>query len=67
MGVRYDWAKCCNCGQRCQVKKKLWLRAARPRCMTCGGPLEQSEAARDGDIVHNGKRDEIKRQRKATG
>lgn len=58
MGIRSDWAQCCSCGKRTMIKKKLWLRASRPRCMECGGPLEQSEAARQGDIVHRDKQQE---------
>lgn len=43
MGAYSDWSRCCSCGQRARIRKKLWLRAARPRCGACGGPLEQSE------------------------
>lgn len=63
MGAYSDWSRCCSCGQRALIRKKLWLRAARPRCGACGGPLEQSEAAAAGDAAHNNKRAEIKEQR----
>lgn len=64
MGVIRDWARCCSCGERALISKKLWNRAARPRCGGCGGPMEQSEASRKGDATHNDKRKGLKEQRK---
>lgn len=47
MGVHWDWATCLDCGKRRTVKHREWIRASRPRCLACGGPVEPSEAAKD--------------------
>jgi hypothetical protein len=47
MGQYKDWAKCLDCNERRMVTKKEWLRASRPRCYRCGGPVEPSAKAAD--------------------
>jgi len=66
MGRMKDWAKCLDCGERRIVYHKEWIRAARPRCLRCGGPIEPSKAAAKEHTVHyDGKKDiEVLRDRK---
>ena len=53
MGRIRDWAKCLDSGARRQVAKKEWIRASRPRCHACGGPVEPSDKAADEHAVHH--------------
>jgi len=52
MGRIRDWAKCLDCGERRMVSHKEWIRASRPRCRACGGPVEPSDAAADEHASH---------------
>lgn len=52
MGRMKDLAKCRDCGTRRQVWHIEWIRAARPRCRACGGPLQQSEASAKEHAAH---------------
>lgn len=45
-------AECLDCGAKRQVSSKEWIRAARPRCYDCGGPVEPSESARERYLLH---------------
>ena len=45
MGRKFDVAKCIDCGTRRKVEHREWIRAARPRCYACGGPVEVSNQA----------------------
>ena len=56
MGNKGDIAKCRDCGNRRLVLKREWLRAARPRCTACGGPLENSYAARKQNLLKDGEK-----------
>ena len=53
MGRLRDWAQCLDCGSRRLVSHKEWIRASRPRCLACGGPIEPSAAAADEHAEHN--------------
>lgn len=53
MGRMKDWAKCLDCGERRIVRHKEWIRAARPRCLRCGGPVEPSETAASEHAAHH--------------
>lgn len=53
MGVIRDLATCLDCGNRQTVRKREWIRASRPRCVACGGPVEPSVPARDDMARHN--------------
>ena len=46
MGKFWDIATCLNCGERRRVYRREWIRAARPRCLACGGPVEPSKPAK---------------------
>jgi len=52
MGKCWDIAKCLNCGETRKVSHREWIRAARPRCLACGGPVEPSTAAHEEHIDH---------------
>ena len=52
MGHRRDWATCLDCGERRMVPHREWIRASRPRCLGCGGPLEVSTTAADEQARH---------------
>ena len=52
MGRYKDWAKCLDCGERRMVSRKEWIRAARPRCRACGGPVEPSDTAANEHVAH---------------
>jgi hypothetical protein len=66
MGRIKDWAKCLDCGARRLVRHKEWIRASRPRCLACGGPIEPSGKAADEHASHYDaeKDDRAKRDRK---
>ena len=53
MGIRRDWAKCTSCGARRLVAHREWIRASRPRCLKCGGPIEISADAADEHAAHH--------------
>ena len=52
MGQRKDWMRCCDCRERRLVSHREQGRAAKPRCLGCGGPLEMSQAAADDRARH---------------
>ena len=52
MGQYSDFANCLDCGAKRKVTHKEWIRAARPRCRACGGPLEASQAASKEHAKH---------------
>lgn len=66
MGRIKDWAKCVDCGARRQVRHKEWIRASRPRCLSCGGIIEPSETAAEEHAAHRAaeKDDQVKRDMK---
>lgn len=45
MGRKYDIATCRDCGAHRRVDHREWIRASRPRCLACGGPVEASNQA----------------------
>jgi hypothetical protein len=53
MGRFSDFATCLDCGTKRKVSHKEWIRAARPRCRACGGPIEISQAASDQHAEHD--------------
>jgi transposase-like protein len=61
MGIKRDLATCLSCDHKQMVKHHEWIRASRPRCVACGGAVEQSTASRMEQAVQ---RDE-KRERNA--
>lgn len=52
MGQFKDWAVCLDCGERRIVKHREWIRASRPRCLRCGGPIEPSSDAQNDMARH---------------
>ena len=52
MGKFWDIAKCLNCGEKSKVRHREWIRASRPRCPGCGGPVEPSKAAYEEHVDH---------------
>ncbi len=52
MGHKYDMGTCCSCGTKRIVTHKEWIRASRPRCYECGGPLEQSAQSYREHVTH---------------
>jgi uncharacterized protein with PIN domain len=60
MGVKYDIGECCRCSKRRRVAHKEWIRASRPRCLECGGPLEPSAMATEEHVSHQDAKSERK-------
>ena len=54
MGRMWDIAVCLNsrCGERRRVYHREWIRASRPRCLGCGGPIEPSSSASEEHVEH---------------
>ena len=52
MGQKYDMGRCLSCGTIRKVLHREWIRAARPRCLACGGPLEASHKASGEHAKH---------------
>ena len=52
MGILKDLATCLLCNHKQMVKHREWIRASRPRCVACGGAIEQSAVSRDEHAAH---------------
>jgi hypothetical protein len=52
MGQKYDMGTCLSCGTTRKVLHREWIRAARPRCLACGGALEASHRASGEHAKH---------------
>ncbi len=60
MGINHDFGTCLDCKARRKVRHHEWIRAARPRCYTCGGSLEPSAMASGEHVAHG----DVKREQK---
>lgn len=52
MGRQFDVAVCLDCKTHRRVYHREWIRASRPRCLKCGGPVEISNMAREEHLAH---------------
>jgi len=55
---KYTYGFCLDCNARQKVHHREWIRASRPRCSSCGGTLQKSDAALNNDRRHHQKKEE---------
>jgi hypothetical protein len=67
MGDYFDMVTCIDCGSRRQVSRNEWNRAARPRCLACGGPVEISVAANEQRLNRQNLAKDLSKKRSKNG
>lgn len=67
MGNYFDMVACIDCGTRRRVSRNEWNRAARPRCLACGGPVEISGVANEQRLNRQNLAKDLSKKRSKNG